>query len=97
MVNFLGLWEIKTLLSTKTPDLIRIFVKSEDFENYKKKEKSIVFRNGLLEKEKIDVFKEEGILSLFSPIKDNLKAKRKIFGAYKKCFHAHALKEYTEK
>ena len=32
-----GLWEIKTFFSTKTPDLIRIFVKSEDFENEKKK------------------------------------------------------------
>ena len=77
----------------KTPGLIRIFVKSKDFENYKKEEKSIVFRNELLkEKEKIDVFKEEGILTLFSPIKDNLKSKRNIYGAYRKYFHAHALK-----
>lgn len=76
----LGLLKIKKLLFMKTPGLIRIFVKSEDFENYKKEEKSIVFRNGLLvEKEKIDVFKEEGILTLFSPIKDNLKSKRNIF------------------
>ena len=87
----LGLCKIKTLLSTNTPGLIRIFVKSKYFEKYKKKVKSIVFRNGLLASEKIDVYSEEGILTLFSPIKDNLKSKRNIYGAYRKCFHAHAL------
>ena len=94
----LGLRNIKTLLFMKTPGLIRIFVKSKDFENYKKEEKSIVFRNGLLkEEEKIDIFKEEGILSLFSPIKDNLKSKRKITGVFRKCFHAHPMLKKNNK
>lgn len=90
-----GLRKIKNLIYMKFLGLIKNFVKSKEFETFKKKEESIIFRNGIMkEKESIDIFTEKGIIDLFRP-EDNLTKngnqlkKKKFYRAYRKYFHIY--------
>lgn len=87
-----GLIKIKVLLNKKPPGLIKNFVKSKTFEEFKKRKQSIIFQEGISkEKDNIDIFTEKGIVDLFEPLELEKKYKKRkvISGIYRKCLHFH--------
>ena len=69
--------KIKEFLSLKYEDIIKLFYKSEAFEEFKEKELTKFFNDGMIKEKKISLLEENGLLNLFKMTKK--KRKREFF------------------
>ena len=69
--------KIKEFLSSKYVDIIKLFYKSKNFDEFKKGELTMFFSEGIQKEKKIDLLEKDGLITMFQMTKK--KRKRELF------------------
>ena len=72
--------EIKDFLDLKYEDIIKLFYKSEKFEEFKENEMTKFFSEGIKKEKKISLLEDEGLITLFKIT--NKKRKKELFSSH---------------